>query len=104
MEPNEAGSGGQYELDEAGFLRDSASWDESFPQQYAQEELCPGLEAEHWSLIRFARRYFLEHGQAPMPPEYAKHTRMSVGAICKLFPRGLISIARLAGLPQPKSC
>lgn len=93
-----------YQLDDSGFIVDPWAWDEGIARKYAQQESCPRLQDDHWRLILFARQHFLARGQAPMPPDYAKYANMSVGQICGLFPRGLMSIARLAGLPQPKSC
>lgn len=104
MEPVEDKGEKAYQLDEAGFIVDPRTWDEGFAMKYFQQESCPRLEDDHWRLILFARQHFLAHCHAPMPPDYARYANTSVGRICGLFPRGLMSIARLAGLPQTKSC
>jgi sulfur relay (sulfurtransferase) DsrC/TusE family protein len=98
------GPPGPYPLDDGGFLLDIHCWDEGFVERYAPWEIEGAVTPKHLDLIRFARSHFLRHRKAPMPHDYARHGRLTIRAIHDLFPGGLISLTRLAGLPQPKNC
>lgn len=91
-------------LDDMGFLVLTESWSQDFLDRFAWEEGIPSITEAHRSLVNYAREFFLQRGRSPMPPEYARHARCSMKRIHELFPKGLMSIHRLAGLPQPKSC
>lgn len=93
-----------YELDDMGFLVSPDRWDREFVKWLASEEGIPVITEAHWSLIEYARSYFLQNCNSPTPPQYARHSGTTVKRIYELFPKGLMSIHRLAGLPQPRSC
>lgn len=93
-----------YQLDDMGFLVSPEQWAPGFVERFAGEEGIGLLTGSHWSLIKYARSFFLTNGRSPMPPEYARQIGQSIRRIQELFPKGLLSIHRLAGLPQPKSC
>ncbi len=93
-----------YELDDLGFLVSLESWSWDFVDRFAHEEGIFFITQVHRELIHYAREFFLSRGRSPMPPEYSRQINQSVKRIHELFPKGLMSIHRLAGLPQPKSC
>jgi TusE/DsrC/DsvC family sulfur relay protein len=93
-----------YDLDDAGFLKDLDEWEEAFVGYFAEEEGIDALTPVHWKLIRYARSFFQQYGKSPMPPQYAMYAQITVKKMHDFFPRGLMSIHRLAGLPQPKTC
>lgn len=93
-----------YALDDMGFLVATESWSPDFLDRFAGEEGISSITEAHRSLVNYAREFFLERSRSPIPPEYARKARCSVKRLHELFPKGLMSIHRLAGLPQPKSC
>lgn len=103
---NGGGSPGEnfYELDDMGFLASVEKWTPDFVELFACEEGISKVTESHRALINYARDYFLEKGRSPMPPDYARRLGQSIRCIQGLFPKGLMSIHRLAGLPQPKTC
>lgn len=103
-DPISAREGSLYELDDMGFLVSPDRWDRGFVRWLASDEGIVLVTEAHWSLIEYARTHFLQYGNSPMPPQYARYSGTSVKRIYELFPKGLMSIHRLAGLPQPKSC
>lgn len=93
-----------YALDDMGFLVSMDSWSADFLDRFAGEEGISSVTEAHRGLINYAREFFLENGRSPMPHEYAKKAHCSNKEIYELFPKGLVSIHRLARLPQPKNC
>jgi TusE/DsrC/DsvC family sulfur relay protein len=103
-DPSRRREGFPYEVDDMGFLGSPDRWDRGFVDWLASEEEISFVSPAHWSLIEYARSFFLQNGNSPTPPQYARHSGTSVKRIHDLFPKGLMSVHRLAGLPQPKSC
>jgi TusE/DsrC/DsvC family sulfur relay protein len=93
-----------FDVDDGGFLKDLDRWEEAFVGCFAAEEGIDVLTPVHWKLIRYARSFFQENEKSPMPHQYSTYARMTVKTIHHFFPKGLMSIHRLAGLPQPKTC
>jgi len=93
-----------YDVDSSGFLMNPGQWDDAYVDKFAGEEGIEGLTPIHWKLIKFARSFYKEHGGSPMPPAYSRFSGMSVRKLYTFFPKGLMSIRRPAGLPQPKNC
>ena len=96
---------------EQGFLVNSEEWNVDVARQLAEiNEI--RLSPQHWEIIWFTRRYYLQYQHLP-------NTRMFTKAIAKalgeekgnsrylhgLFPRGPLKYAcKLAGLPKPPNC
>ena len=93
-----------YDVDSGGFLMNPGEWDDTYVKIFASEEGIKELTPLHWKVIRFARSFYKEHGGSPMPPAYSRFSGMSVRKLCTFFPKGFMSIRRLAGLPQPRNC
>ncbi|ODA40779.1 TusE/DsrC/DsvC family sulfur relay protein [Desulfosporosinus sp. BG] len=93
------------ELDEDGFLEDSAAWNESVALALAATEDVEELTEEHWKLINYLRDYYAQYGVAPMVRKMCKDTGFDQKKIYVLFPGGPGKGAcKVAGLPKPTGC
>jgi len=98
-------AGKQFEVDEDGFLQDSAQWDDVIATALAEQEGITELTEEHWKVIRYLRDYYLQFGIAPMIRKLCKETGFQLKYIYQLFPTGPAKGAcKLAGLPKPTGC
>lgn len=97
---------GTLEVNEEGFLLHPEEWDEEMARFLAErEESLLELTEEHWSVIRFIRRHYLENDGAPMVRTVCKGTGVPLKKIYDLFPSGPARGAcKLAGLPKPDGC
>ena len=95
-----------YELNDEGFLVHPEEWTESVAVALAlAEEGIEELSQEHWAVIHFIRRYFLENNLAPMVRKVCQTTGLPLRQIYELFPSGPAKGAcKLAGLPKPDGC
>jgi tRNA 2-thiouridine synthesizing protein E len=92
------------EADAEGYLVQPADWTSDLAQAVAKE-LGIELSAEHWKVIEFARADQAATGQTPGLRRTTQKTGVSTKDIYRLFPKGPIKlIARIAGIPKPKSC
>lgn len=98
--------GKEVELNPEGFLVNPSEWNDELALALArQEEGLTALSAEHWTVIRFIRQYFLEHQSAPMVRLICKTTGLPLKRVYELFPSGPAKGAcKLAGLPKPDGC
>ena len=93
------------DLDEDGFLADAADWTTSVARDLARRNDLGPLRDEHWKVIEFVRRYYVQTGMGPPVVKIAKATGLTSERICELFPCGVGRGAyRLAGLPRPDGC
>jgi tRNA 2-thiouridine synthesizing protein E len=98
-------------LDERGYLRDPADWDEALALHLAAADGIALGEA-HWEVLRFLRGYHAEYGLSPPMRLLVRELASRIGAergssrqIYRLFPDGPAKQAvRYAGLPRPLSC
>jgi tRNA 2-thiouridine synthesizing protein E len=89
------------DLDEEGFLRNPDIWNENVARLLARDEVPEELNEEHWRLIGYLRRYFLEFDTVPPVKMIRRYTGLNLQHICKLFPSGLTRGAcRIAGIPR----
>ena len=89
------------DLDEEGFLRQPDIWNENVAQLLAQDEVSDGLTQDHWQLINYLRRYYLEFETVPPVGMIRRYTGFNLQHIYKLFPSGLTRGAcRIAGIPR----
>lgn len=92
-------------FDEEGFLLDPESWTVTIAEVLAQEAGLPGLTDLHWVAINFLRKFYLDHGRAPLNRDIRRETGLNLLELERLFPGGIRHGARrLAGLPNPRSC
>jgi tRNA 2-thiouridine synthesizing protein E len=93
------------ELDEEGFLKTLSDWSREKAIELAEKNDIGPLTEEHWQIIEFVKSYYEEKGTGPAVVKIGKHTGLSAGEICELFPCGVVKGAyRLAGLPRPPGC
>jgi tRNA 2-thiouridine synthesizing protein E len=94
------------DVNEEGFLLRPEEWDDTVAEILAKEE--EGLDAltdEHWNVIRFIRRFYLDNGNAPMVRALCKASGLTLKRVYELFPSGPAKGAcKLAGLPKPDGC
>ena len=94
-----------------GFLINFSDWTPEITEQLAQEDQLD-LTPDHWEILNFVQKYYLEFKTSPGLRELIKAMKPVLGesksnslALFKLFPQGSAKqISRLAGLPKPKKC
>jgi tRNA 2-thiouridine synthesizing protein E len=98
--------GQKIELNDEGFMVHPDEWNEEIAMFLAaDQENLNSLTAEHWTVIRFIREYYLEKKLAPMVRSICKTTNLQLRQIYELFPSGPAKGAcKLAGLPKPDGC
>ncbi|MDJ0840935.1 MAG: TusE/DsrC/DsvC family sulfur relay protein [Acidobacteriota bacterium] len=97
-------AGSMVELDAEGFMTRADAWSRPVGEAISQE-LNISLTPEHWRLIDFAREDFSIKNTSPGLRRISKYTKTGMKDIYRLFPKGPGKlIARIAGLPKPKSC
>jgi tRNA 2-thiouridine synthesizing protein E len=98
-------NGNVYNVDEDGFLESPEIWNEAVAQDFALSEHVTDLTPDHWKVINYLRKYYLEFGIAPMVRKVCKETGFKLNEIYALFPSGPAKGAcKLAGLPKPTGC
>ena len=99
-------NGKKLELNEEGFLIDSEKWDKKVAEALAKAaEGIENLTPEHWAVIEFIRKHFLETNLAPMVRSICQTTGLPLRRIYELFPSGPAKGAcKIAGLPKPDGC
>jgi len=98
--------GDRLELNEEGFLLDPLRWDKKVAEVLAMSQEGLGeVTEEHWAVIDFIRKHYLETKMAPMVRSICKTTSLPLRRIYELFPSGPAKGAcKLAGLPKPDGC
>ena len=101
----EAGKVADPEVDEEGFLIDTDGWNKDVAQILSREEVPSGLNEDHWRIIDYMRKYYLDYGIAPPIRMLTKQTGLDLKYIYQLFPKGPAAGAcKVAGLPKPTGC
>ncbi len=89
-------------LDDAGFLIDSADWDEGIATALARAHGVGPFNQDHWSVIRCIREYYEMFESPPMVRLVSKRTGLDRDRIAELFlTRCRDCMCRIAGLPKP---
>ncbi len=98
-------AGKSVELDADGHLAHQADWNEAMAGALAQEEGIASLTDRHWTVIKYMRKEFQAHGDAPSIRKLTKESGVSTKELYQLFPKGPAKkAARIGGLPKPKGC
>ena len=93
------------QLDNDGFLKEMINWSHEMAEELAERNDLGPLTDEHWRIIDFVRKYYVENGEGPPVVKIGKDLGMKPSEICTLFPCGAARGAfRLAGLPRPAGC
>lgn len=95
-------------FDQEGFLKESEAWSPRLAEQMAEKEGVL-LTTDHWTVIDFLRRFYLQYGIAPglslLQRALCKEMndcRWSRKYLRQLFHvRGVSDACRYAGLPKP---
>lgn len=91
----------QPEIDEDGFLMDTAKWTQDIAEILAANEVPQGLTPDHWLVLDFMREYYMNFGTVPPVRMLARRTGFSLRRIKELFPSGLTKGAcKIAGIPR----
>jgi TusE/DsrC/DsvC family sulfur relay protein len=89
------------ELDEEGFLTKGDTWTEDVARILAQTEMPEGLTDDHWKVINYMRRYYVDFRSVPPVRKLSRDTGISLRELKTLFPIGLTKGAcRIAGIPR----
>ncbi|MCP4606021.1 MAG: TusE/DsrC/DsvC family sulfur relay protein [Proteobacteria bacterium] len=92
-------------LDNDGFLVEMSTWTRNVAVELAERNDLGPLIEDHWRIIEYVRKYYLDFGHGPPIVKISKATGMSTKRICTLFPCGVgRGCYRLAGLPRPIGC
>jgi len=93
------------EVDEDGFIQDLDAWDEAVANALALTEGVPVMTPDHWKVVNYLRKYYLEFQMAPMIRKLCKETGFKLKDIYDQFPSGPAKGAcKVAGLPKPTGC
>jgi len=100
------GGGKSYALDTQGFLDPSGQWDEAFAKGMAVKQgIYNGLTDEHWRIIRYLRKKFLEEKTVPFTVIACMDNKIRLGTLRRLFPTGFHRGAcRIAGINYKFIC
>ena len=92
------------QTDAEGYLANKDDWSEELANELATE-LGIELGDAHWKVLNAARAIESESGSSPGLRKISKRSETPIKAIYKLFPDGPAKlIAKIAGIPKPKSC
>jgi TusE/DsrC/DsvC family sulfur relay protein len=94
------------ELNERGFMTDLSQWSQGAALYVARRQ---GLRdwphefvSDHWRVIDFMRTYHEATGNAPSLRYTCKALGMTKKRFSRLFPGGMVTVRRIAGLPGPR--
>ncbi len=91
----------QVEVDQEGFMVRPEAWTKDIAQLLARDEVPGGLTEEHWKVIDYFRKYYLEFKSVPPVRKLKRDTGCSLKRSYELFPSGFaMGACRLAGLPR----
>ncbi|MGB5351377.1 MAG: TusE/DsrC/DsvC family sulfur relay protein [Polyangiales bacterium] len=92
------------QTDADGYLANRDDWSEELAKELAAQ-MGVELEDEHWKVLKTARAIEADSGSSPGLRKISKRSEIPIKAIYKLFPDGPAKlIAKIAGIPKPKSC
>ena len=98
-------AGNTYVVDEKGFIQETEKWTENIARAYAKLENVSELTENHWKVISYLRKYYLNNGVCPMIRRLIKETGLNLSQLYELFPKGPAqSACKWAGLPKPTGC
>ena len=97
-------AGRPIDVNEEGFLVDSAQWDDQLGTELAHL-IGVELTDEHWKVLRFLRDDFAIQGETATLRRTSLQTGKPVKELFELFPgKPAKKMAYVAGLPKPKGC
>ncbi|WP_339063048.1 TusE/DsrC/DsvC family sulfur relay protein [Tepidibacillus marianensis] len=98
-------AGFQVDVNEEGYLTNSAQWNKEIAAKIASELGIESLTEGHWKVIEFLQNDFKANGKLPTIRRVNKVGGISTKDLYALFPEGpLMKAAKVAGLSKPASC
>lgn len=92
-------------LDKYGFLENVDDWNEEVALELAYIADNLFLSDEHWTLIRYVRKFFISNGTTPMLRRLSAETGYTLKRLYELFPQGPTKgLYRIAGMQKPANC
>ena len=102
--PSRSYAGIPVDVDAEGFFANPASWTAAMAEAIAQEAGV-SLSPTAWKVLDFARADYLAQKQSPGLRRITANTGVPTKTLYELFPKGPGKlIAKIAGIPKPKSC
>ncbi len=93
------------ETNEQGFILEPDRWDDDVAAALAAVQGVDELTSDHWRVVRYLRKHYLDFGLPPMVRKLCKHTELRLQRIYELFPLGPAKGAcKVAGLPNADGC
>jgi TusE/DsrC/DsvC family sulfur relay protein len=87
--------------DEEGFLTRGDVWSEDVAELLAKILMPRELTEDHWRVINYMRKYYLEFESVPPVRKLSRDTGISLRELKALFPEGLTrGPCRIAGIPR----
>ncbi len=87
-------------LDEDGYLLPSEKWDANVGRLLARHIMHSELNDDHWKVVEYLRRYYLESDIVPPIRKLCRDTGFTLSGLYKLFPMGVArGAAKIAGVP-----
>ena len=95
-----AHKGRVYQIGGEGFLLEPDQWDENFAEGMApQVKIHDTLSNQHWAIIHYIRKVFVEEGRCPLIYEVCRENKLHLTDLQRLFPTGYQRGAcRVAGI------
>ena len=98
-------AGQTVEVNDEGFLVQSAQWTPEVAEAIARDVGIVPLTFEHWKVITFCREDAAREGQPPGLRRISKLSGVGTKELYALFPKGPGKLAaRIAGLSKPQGC
>lgn len=103
--PNLAVGDTAIEVNEHGFLSKPEQWSDPVARALAASVGVAELTEEHWKVVRYLRKHYLDFGLSPMIRKLCKQTGVPLKRIYELFPSGPAKGAcKVAGMPNADGC
>jgi len=103
--PTETIAGVEVAVNDEGFLEQPDQWNEDIAAAIAAQTGVGPLTPQHWQVINFMRKEYLEKGTGPTVRALGKTSGVSVKELYQLFPKGPAKLAaKIAGIPKPRGC
>ncbi len=94
------------EVNHLGFMTNPSEWTQGAALFLARRQGLPDwpgeLASDHWRVIDFMRTYYHATGNAPSLRYTCRALGLPKKRFSRLFPGGLVTVRRIAGLPGPR--
>lgn len=102
--PSATYAGRTFDVDDEGFILYGKDWTPEVGEAIAAQ-LSIKLTPEHWKVVNYAREDFAKSGTTPGLRRITQQAGVGMKDLYTLFPKGPAKlIAKIGGIPKPKSC